>query len=291
MPPAPAAATVAVTAGAGSTLAATAARTILAAGREDGFRSAAMASRMSQLLIVDALYVGVLQRTPAAAQALHRTYDAVADRRIPGGRSSPDGRAGGVVDDIGALTTEAPNPRSAGLDSMPPDTLLRTMNAEDSHVASAVSLAIPQLTRVVEQVVTARAHGGRLIYAGAGTSGRLGVLDAAECPPTFGTDPGEVVGIIAGGPRALTQAVEGAEDDRAAAGHDLAAIGLGPADVVVALAASGRTPTRSAPWTTRGRSGPPPSPYPATARPNSARTPTSPSKSTPAPRYSPVPPG
>ncbi|WP_342213836.1 N-acetylmuramic acid 6-phosphate etherase [Nocardia wallacei] len=146
------------------------------------------------------------------------------------------------MDDIGALTTETPNPRTTGLDSMPPDTLLRTMNAEDAHVASAVSLAIPQVTRAVEVVVAARVHGGRLIYAGAGTSGRLGVLDAAECPPTFGTDPGEVVGIIAGGPRALTEAVEGAEDDFAAAGSDLAAIGLGQADVVVGLAASGRTP-------------------------------------------------
>ncbi|MBF6174936.1 N-acetylmuramic acid 6-phosphate etherase [Nocardia blacklockiae] len=146
------------------------------------------------------------------------------------------------MEEIGALATETSNPHSAGLDSMPVDALLRTMNAEDAQVASAVAVAIPQITRAVERIVAARAHGGRLIYAGAGTSGRLGVLDAAECPPTFGTEPGEVLGIIAGGKRALTEAVEGAEDDFAGAERDLAAIALTERDVVVALAASGRTP-------------------------------------------------
>ena len=146
------------------------------------------------------------------------------------------------MDEIAALTTETANPRTTELDSMSIEDLLRTMNGEDARVAPAVAQAIPQLTEVVERLVAARSHGGRLIYAGAGTSGRLGVLDAAECPPTFGTDPGEVVGVVAGGPRALTTAVEGAEDDSGAAARDLTAIGLTADDVVVALAASGRTP-------------------------------------------------
>ncbi|MEV4238774.1 MULTISPECIES: N-acetylmuramic acid 6-phosphate etherase [unclassified Nocardia] len=144
--------------------------------------------------------------------------------------------------EIGSLTTEASNPRTSMLDSMPIDELLHTMNAEDAGVASAVAQAIPQIARAVELIVAARRHGGRLIYLGAGTSGRLGVLDAAECPPTFGTDPGEVLGIIAGGPVALLRAVEGAEDDPALAAADLSAIALTSDDVVVALAASGRTP-------------------------------------------------
>ncbi|WP_378733067.1 N-acetylmuramic acid 6-phosphate etherase [Nocardia brasiliensis] len=146
------------------------------------------------------------------------------------------------MNEIGALTTEEANPRTAALDSMSVDELLRTMNAEDADVASAVAKAIPDIARAVEVIVAARRRGGRLIYVGAGTSGRLGVLDAVECPPTFGTAPGEVVGIIAGGPAAFLQAVEGAEDDPALAAADLSAIDLTADDVVVALAASGRTP-------------------------------------------------
>ncbi|MEV6339426.1 N-acetylmuramic acid 6-phosphate etherase [Nocardia vinacea] len=144
--------------------------------------------------------------------------------------------------EIGSLTTEASNPRTSALDSMPIEELLRTMNAEDAGVASAVAQAIPEIARAVELIVAARRRGGRLIYVGAGTSGRLGVLDAVECPPTFGTDPGEVLGIIAGGPDAFLRAVEGAEDDPALAVADLSAIALTGDDVVVALAASGRTP-------------------------------------------------
>ena len=144
--------------------------------------------------------------------------------------------------EIGALTTEGSNPRTATLDSMTVDELLRTMNAEDSSIASAVAQAIPDIARAVDLIVAARRHGGRLVYVGAGTSGRLGVLDAVECPPTFGTEPGEVIGIIAGGRGAFTTAVEGAEDDPARTVDDLAAIDLTAADVVVALAASGRTP-------------------------------------------------
>ncbi|WP_433716077.1 N-acetylmuramic acid 6-phosphate etherase [Nocardia sp. CA-084685] len=144
--------------------------------------------------------------------------------------------------EIGSLTTEASNPRTTTLDSMPIAELLRTMNAADAGVASVVAQAIPQIAQAVELIVAARRRGGRLIYLGAGTSGRLGVLDAAECPPTFGTAPGEVLGIIAGGPQALLRAVEGAEDDPVLAAADLSAIALTSDDVVVGLAASGRTP-------------------------------------------------
>ncbi|MEU0504213.1 N-acetylmuramic acid 6-phosphate etherase [Nocardia sp. NPDC005998] len=146
------------------------------------------------------------------------------------------------MSEIGSLTTEAVNPRTTTLDSMPIDELLRTMNAEDAGVASAVAQALAEIARAVELIVEARQRGGRLIYVGAGTSGRLGVLDAVECPPTFGTNPGEVLGIIAGGPQAFLRAVEGAEDDPTRAAADLSAIELTRDDVVVALAASGRTP-------------------------------------------------
>ncbi|MFG1791060.1 N-acetylmuramic acid 6-phosphate etherase [Nocardia sp. NPDC049149] len=144
--------------------------------------------------------------------------------------------------EIGALGTEEADPRTAALDAMPVEEILRAMNAADAGVASAVAQAVPEIARAVELIVAARQRGGRLIYVGAGTSGRLGVLDAVECPPTFGTDPGEVIGLIAGGDDAFAHAVEGAEDDPALAAKDLHAIGCNATDVVVALAASGRTP-------------------------------------------------
>ncbi|WP_239003855.1 N-acetylmuramic acid 6-phosphate etherase [Nocardia panacis] len=148
------------------------------------------------------------------------------------------------MSEIGELTTESVNPRTTALDSMSVTELLRAMNAEDAGVAAAVARAVPDIARAVETIVAARGRGGRLIYVGAGTSGRLGVLDAVECPPTFGTDPGEVIGLIAGGPGALWRAVEGVEDDPRAATRELSALTpeLGADDVVVALAASGRTP-------------------------------------------------
>ena len=116
------------------------------------------------------------------------------------------------------------------------------MNHEDAQVARAVARALPQIAHAVEKIVDALAHDGRLIYIGAGTSGRLGALDAAECPPTFGIKRGVVVGVIAGGRRALTEAVEGAEDSAAAGARDIAAQKLSARDVVVGLAASGGTP-------------------------------------------------
>ncbi len=146
------------------------------------------------------------------------------------------------VHNLDRLTTETANPRSAELDTMPVLDLLTLMNDEDAGVPLAVRTALPQIADAVDLIVAARKRGGRLIYLGAGTSGRVGVLDAVECPPTFGIDQGEVVGVMAGGPGAQSAAVEGAEDDAALGATDLAALSLTEADVVVGLAASGRTP-------------------------------------------------
>ena len=146
------------------------------------------------------------------------------------------------LEGLGALGTETANPGTQDLDTMSTSDLLEAMNAEDRSVPLAVRSALPEITRAVDLIVAARQRGGRLVYLGAGTSGRLGLLDAVECPPTFGTSPGEVLGLIAGGSGAFQQAVEGAEDDRDRGAADLRAVSLSPADVVVGIAASGRTP-------------------------------------------------
>jgi N-acetylmuramic acid 6-phosphate etherase len=143
---------------------------------------------------------------------------------------------------LATLGTETANARTTDLDTMSVADLLTVMNQEDRSVPLAVAAALPAIENAVEAIVAARRRGGRLIYLGAGTSGRLGVLDAVECPPTFGTDPGEVLGLIAGGERAFLEAVEGAEDDPDLAVADLLAVGLTAEDVVVGIAASGRTP-------------------------------------------------
>lgn len=143
---------------------------------------------------------------------------------------------------LAALGTETANEQTLDLDTMSVAELLTVMNHEDRTVPDAVAAALPDIERAVNAIVRARNHGGRLIYLGAGTSGRLGVLDAVECPPTFGTDPGEVLGLIAGGTMAFLQAVEGAEDDPDLAAADLRAVHVAAVDVVVGLAASGRTP-------------------------------------------------
>ncbi|GAB3924544.1 N-acetylmuramic acid 6-phosphate etherase [Microlunatus endophyticus] len=140
------------------------------------------------------------------------------------------------------IGTERPNPDSGALDEMSVQAIVTTMNDADFSVPEAVRRALPQITAAIAAAEPLFTAGGRLIYAGAGTSGRLGVLDAAECPPTFHTDPGRVVGLIAGGPTALVTAVEGAEDDSSRGAADLDAIGVGGRDIVVGLAASGRTP-------------------------------------------------
>ncbi len=140
------------------------------------------------------------------------------------------------------LTTEQTNPESRHLDEFSMVRLLETMNAADAQVAAAVAQEIPRIAAAAEAIATALESGGSLTYIGAGTSGRLGVLDAAECPPTFGVPPNLVRGIMAGGERALAHAVEGVEDDPAAGARDLEASGFGPRDVLVGISASGRTP-------------------------------------------------
>lgn len=147
-----------------------------------------------------------------------------------------------MVDLDQLTTTEARNPLTGELDTLPITDLLTVMNREDRKVAEAVGLAIPEIAAAVEKVADAFRAGGRLIYLGAGTSGRLGVLDAVECPPTFGTDPRQVVGVMAGGLGAFMQAAEGAEDSAELAGRDVANLEVTSRDVVVGIAASGRTP-------------------------------------------------
>ena len=138
--------------------------------------------------------------------------------------------------------TEQRNPRTRGLDRKSTIEILRTINREDAQVALAVRRVMPQIGRAVDAIVTAFESGGRLIYVGAGTSGRLAVLDASECPPTFGTPPKMVQAVIAGGDRALRYAVEGAEDSARGGARDLRRVGVTRNDVVVGIAASGRTP-------------------------------------------------
>ncbi|MEV5335604.1 N-acetylmuramic acid 6-phosphate etherase [Streptomyces werraensis] len=140
------------------------------------------------------------------------------------------------------LTTEAFRPELADVDRLPTPEIARLMNAEDASVAGAVAEQVPAIAAAIDAVAERMARGGRLVYAGAGTAGRLGVLDASECPPTFNTDPARVVGLIAGGPQAMVNPVEGAEDSAELAESDLAAIGLTADDTVVGISASGRTP-------------------------------------------------
>ncbi|MCB5178845.1 N-acetylmuramic acid 6-phosphate etherase [Streptomyces antimicrobicus] len=143
---------------------------------------------------------------------------------------------------LDTLTTEAFRPDLAGIDQLPTVDLVRLMNAEDATVPAAVATQLPAIAAAVDAVAARMARGGRLVHAGAGTAGRLGVLDASECPPTFNTAPGQVVGLIAGGPDALVTAVEGAEDRADLAVADLTALDLTPVDTVVGVSASGRTP-------------------------------------------------
>jgi N-acetylmuramic acid 6-phosphate etherase len=140
------------------------------------------------------------------------------------------------------LLTEQANPASDGIDGLPTARILEIVNAEDRQVADAVAREIPAITRGVDAIVAAIQQGGRLFYIGAGTSGRLGVLDAAECPPTFNAAPGLVQGIMAGGEQALARATETTEDDPETGARDLRERGFTARDVLVGIAASGRTP-------------------------------------------------
>ncbi|MFJ5561499.1 N-acetylmuramic acid 6-phosphate etherase [Streptomyces sp. NPDC093250] len=140
------------------------------------------------------------------------------------------------------LTTEAYRPELADIDRLPTLDIARLMNGEDATVAGAVAEQVPAIAAAIDAVAERMARGGRLVYAGAGTAGRLGVLDASECPPTFNTAPEQVVGLIAGGPDAVVTSVEGAEDSPELAEADLAALQLTADDTVVGISASGRTP-------------------------------------------------
>jgi N-acetylmuramic acid 6-phosphate etherase len=143
---------------------------------------------------------------------------------------------------LSQLLTEQVNPASAAIDQEPTARVLELINREDRLVAEAVAREIPAITRAVDAIVAAIQHGGRLFYIGAGTSGRLGVLDASECPPTFNAAPDLVQGIMAGGERALAHPAETTEDDPAIGVRDLSARGFTAGDVLVGIAASGRTP-------------------------------------------------
>ncbi len=140
-----------------------------------------------------------------------------------------------------ALETEQVNPATSYIDRMRPLEIVQAMNAEDAHVAAAVRQTLPQIASAIEAIADRLRRGGRLIYMGAGTSGRLGALDAAECPPTFNVLPEQIVGCIAGGSFALTQAAEDVEDSAEAGIDDLTRLGVTAADAVVGITASGRT--------------------------------------------------
>lgn len=147
-----------------------------------------------------------------------------------------------LLQTLSTLITEQRNPNSMHVDSLSALEIVQLMNEEDKQVPLAIEKCLPQIAQAVECIVSAFQQGGRLVYIGAGTSGRLGVLDASECPPTFGVSPEMVKGIIAGGERALRHPIEGAEDSKAQAVVDLQTIQFSSKDVLVGIAASGRTP-------------------------------------------------
>ena len=147
-----------------------------------------------------------------------------------------------LLQTLSTLITEQRNPNSMQVDSLSALEIVQLMNQEDKQVPLAIEKCLPQIAQAVECIVAAFQQGGRLVYIGAGTSGRLGVLDASECPPTFGVSPEMVKGIIAGGERALRHPIEGAEDSKAQAVVDLQTIQFSSKDVLVGIAASGRTP-------------------------------------------------
>lgn len=144
--------------------------------------------------------------------------------------------------DLTKLVTESRNTASQNIDKLSTLEMLKVINSEDKKVAVAVEKTLPEITKLVDAVALAFSQGGRLIYCGAGTSGRLGILDASECPPTFGSDPSMVIGLIAGGKPAILQAVENAEDNSELGVTDLQALSFNHKDVLVGIAASGRTP-------------------------------------------------
>ncbi|VEJ09354.1 N-acetylmuramic acid 6-phosphate etherase [Actinobacillus delphinicola] len=155
---------------------------------------------------------------------------------------NPNSENSDIFQEVTHLNSEKRNPFSYHLDQMSALEIVHLMNEEDKKIPLAIANILPQIAKGVENIVSAFQQGGRLIYIGAGTSGRLGVLDASECPPTFGSDPEMVKGIIAGGSRALTQAMEGVEDNPEQGKQDLQSINFCKKDILVGIAASGRTP-------------------------------------------------
>jgi N-acetylmuramic acid 6-phosphate etherase len=147
-----------------------------------------------------------------------------------------------LIDELKTITTEGQNPATLDIDTLDVIGVLEKINDEDQKIANIVKHIIPEIAKAVDKIVEAFANGGRLIYIGAGTSGRLGVLDAVECPPTFSVSDKQVLGIIAGGNKAIKKAVEGAEDNKSLAIEDLKSAQLTAKDVLVGIAASGRTP-------------------------------------------------
>ncbi|MEK8132328.1 N-acetylmuramic acid 6-phosphate etherase [Paenibacillus filicis] len=143
---------------------------------------------------------------------------------------------------LSALTTEQVNPRTRHIDELPTEQILSLINNEDRQIADVLQGLIPELAKAVDLIVEAFRQGGRLFYVGAGSSGRIGILDASECPPTYGTPPEMVQGLIAGGFQAVKDPVEGAEDSEELGVADMDAHQIGPRDVIVGIAASGRTP-------------------------------------------------
>jgi N-acetylmuramic acid 6-phosphate etherase len=174
---------------------------------------------------------------PSSADATDATNAPTDPSKSPGPSKYRDLR-----EELGSLTTEAFRPEHSDIDRLSTLDIAKTMNGEDATVPAAVAAQLPGIAAAIDAIAERMGRGGRLVYAGAGTAGRLGVLDASECPPTFNTDPAEVVGLIAGGPGAMTTSVEGAEDSAELAVEDLSALRLTADDAVVGVSASGRTP-------------------------------------------------
>jgi N-acetylmuramic acid 6-phosphate etherase len=246
--------TVCITSASQSPAARAADEVLLTAARETTFRTGAMSSRIAALTVVDILMTAVVQRHfGARVSALEATHSAVAVRRVepqpntdeqPAGTGGPKTIAAPVPAHERAdvdSPTEEPNPRTADLDVLSTLDLLRVINDEDAIVPQAVAATLPGLATVVDEAATRVRAGGHVHYFGAGTSGRLAVLDAAELIPTFNIPEGLVVAHLAGGVAVLGRAGENVEDDESAAAHEVTA-SVTPGDVVIGLAASGRTP-------------------------------------------------
>ncbi len=161
---------------------------------------------------------------------------------LPEQSPSGDARLAALIGELSQLSTEQADTSRGDLDQLSTLELVRAMNAEDRRVPEAIAAQAERIAEAVDGITERFRRGGRLVYIGAGTAGRIGVLDASECPPTFGPDPGMVVGLIAGGETAIRNAVENAEDDDRAAAESLRALGVGEDDTVVGISASGRTP-------------------------------------------------